>query len=166
MTQSHHFKIGSAIIRNECRLFLPTTTDAHDVMLCSRWAEKRLLSKGHSHHSGWASTTRLWQVSHCQMWRHVLAHTNTVASLDGFKTLTSTSHWIIILIDKKTPELQRASIVCGIPPRLMYCRLLCLSDWLTPPLILQADNKLTSTWCLCSVLMVGLSAVDANSSIS
>lgn len=33
----------------------------------------------------------------------------------------------------------------------MYCRLLCLSDWLTPSLILQADNKLTSIWFLCSV---------------
>ena len=33
----------------------------------------------------------------------------------------------------------------------MYCRLLCLSDWLTLSLILQADNKLTSIWFLCSV---------------
>lgn len=34
---------------------------------------------------------------------------------------------------------------------LMYCRLLCLSCWLTPSLILQADNKLTSIRFVCSV---------------
>lgn len=48
----------------------------------------------------------------------------------------------------------------------MYCRLLCLSAWLTPSLILQTDNKLTSVGFCLFRLMAGLSAVDGNSGIS
>lgn len=74
-----------------------------------------------------------------QLYTH--AHTNTVGGSDKFKTMTSSSHWIRILMEKKRLDLRHAA------PKSQYClrniwyyRLLCLSDWLTLWFLRQTAN--------------------------
>lgn len=103
------------------------------------------------------------------MYTQLCTHTRTVSSLDRFKMLTSTSHWIRILIEKEKTRLNSGSTKQPVPPVgsfLCWCTVgysACLPDWHLFK-ILKADNKLVSVWIVYSV-MVGLSDADGNSSM-
>lgn len=115
LSHYNHLRICSTLSLRDCHSFPPKGADYHfmwcfckdggaaQLELRKKPAPKWWTLNTQQHHSGWESTTRdchSGSLSLSDVHTLVHAHTNTVASLDRFKTLTSTSHWIRILIEK------------------------------------------------------------------